>query len=158
MIKILNKLFYILKNILLPILLVATIYIVTYMFHRLDKEVFGANFMEFVSVIAPFVLLLILIITNIFLKQISVKNNFFYNVTSFIVMLTIFIFCYRSLFDQNMILWHKYTYNINFNYFSDQIAVIKVLLYCLSVSNILIMIDGYIKDEKEVKKGKKIKK
>ena len=160
MVKLLNKLFYFLKNLMLPILLSLTIYIIIYMFKRLEKEVFGDSLMEFLSVIAPFIILLILSIINAFLTQKNVTNNIFYNITSFIVMLVIGIFCYRALLDKNMYLWHKYGYNINFNYFADQIAPIKVMLYGLSFANVILMIDGYIKDNevKEVKNKNKTKK
>lgn len=150
MIKILNKLFCILKNIMLPLVLTVTIYIVTYMFQRLDKEMFGKDLLEFLSLLAPFLILIILSIVNYAANQKNVSNNFFYNITSFIVMLTISVFCYRALFDKSMILWHKYGYNINFNYFSDQIAAIKVMLYGLSIGNVLLMIEGYIKSDKEI--------
>ena len=68
MIKILNKLFYILKNILLPIVFVCTLYIIVFMFKRLDKELLGANLGEFLKVIIPFILLIILSLINIFLN------------------------------------------------------------------------------------------
>jgi len=155
MIKLLNKLFYILKNILLPITFIATIYIITFMFQRLEKELFGANFMEFLATIFPYLLLMILYIINSFLNQKSVKDNFFYNITSFIVTLTISIFVYRALFDQNMYLWHKYAYDMNFNYFADQIAPIRIMLYGLSFSNIILIVNGYIKPEIENKKETK---
>ena len=159
MLKILNKLFYILKNIILPITFVATIYIITFMFKRLEKELFGANFMEFLSTVAPYLILMILYIINSFLNQKSVKDNFFYNLVSFFVLVTIFIFCYRGLFDQNMYLWHKYSYNMNFNYFADQLAPIKVMLYGLSLANVFFMVNGYIKEEIEEKKvNKKVNK
>lgn len=149
MIKILNKLFYILKNILLPIVFVCTLYIIVFMFKRLDKELLGANLGEFLKVIIPFILLIILSLINIFLNINKVKDNLYFNITSFLVMLTISVFCYRALFDKNMFLWHKYGYNINFNYFSDQIASIKVMLYCLSLANILLIIkDKFVKEKK----------
>jgi len=148
--KILNKLFYYLKNIMLPFLLIATIYIIMFMFQRLEKDIFGANLMEFVAVIAPYVILLILIVINMFLDQKSVKDSLFYNITSFLVMVTITIFCYRAIMDKNMYLWYKYGYNLNFNYFADQIATIKLMLYGLSFANIILMVKGYIKEEVEV--------
>ena len=140
MTKILNKLIYILKNILLPLTFIATIYITVFMFKRLEKDIFGANLFEFLKVVIPFIILLILILVNSFLNIKIVKDNIFYNLTSFIVLITISIFCYRALLDQNMFLWHKYGYNINFNYFSDQIASIQVMLYGLSLANILLII------------------
>ena len=155
MIKILNKLFYILKNIMLPLLLTVSIYIVTYMFQRLDKEMFGKDLPEFISIVIPFLILIVLYIINFALNQKNVSSNLFYNITSFIIMLTIGVFCYRALFDKSMILWHKYGYNINFNYFSDQIASIKVMLYGLSIGNVLLMIEGYIKPEIEEEKKEK---
>lgn len=158
MTKILNKLFRILHIIMLPILLVATIYIVMFMFQRLEKEIFGANFTEFLGVIFPYLLLIILNIINMFLKQNNVKDNLFYNTTAFLVMIVITVFCLRALFDQNMFLWHKYGYNMNFNYFSDQIAPMKVMLYGLSIANVVLMIDGYIKSNNKSEKNLKVKK
>lgn len=153
MTKILNKLIYILKNILLPLTFIATIYITVFMFKRLEKDIFGANLFEFLKVVIPFIILLILILVNSFLNIKTVKDNIFYNLTSFIVLITISIFCYRALLDQNMFLWHKYGYNINFNYFSDQIASIQVMLYGLSLANILLIIkDKLIVDKKVNKK------
>lgn len=152
MTKILNKLIYILKNILLPLTFIATIYITVFMFKRLEKDIFGANLFEFLKVIIPFIILLILILVNSFLNIKTVKDNIFYNLTSFIVLITISIFCYRALLDQNMFLWHKYGYNINFNYFSDQIASIQVMLYGLSLANILLIIKDKLSVDKKVNK------
>ncbi len=155
--KVLNKILYILKNILLPILMIVTIYIVALMFQRLKKELFGANFTEFISVIFPFFLLIILCLTNFIFEQNNVRNSLFYNVTSFFVMLTITYFCYRALFDKNMYFWYKYGYDINFNYFSDQIAPMKIMLYVLSFANIILMIEGYVKgNNNESKKKTKV--
>ena len=152
MTNILNKLIYILKNILLPLTFIATIYITVFMFKRLEKDIFGANLFEFLKVVIPFIILLILILVNSFLNIKTVKDNIFYNLTSFIVLITISIFCYRALLDQNMFLWHKYGYNINFNYFSDQIASIQVMLYGLSLANILLIIKDKLSVDKKVNK------
>ena len=152
MTKILNKLIYILKNILLPLTFIATIYITVFMFKRLEKDIFGANLFDFLKVVIPFIILLILILVNSFLNIKTVKDNIFYNLTSFIVLITISIFCYRALLDQNMFLWHKYGYNINFNYFSDQIASIQVMLYGLSLANILLIIKDKLSVDKKVNK------
>ena len=156
MTKILNKLIYILKNILLPLTFIATIYITVFMFKRLEKDIFGANLFEFLKVVIPFIILLILILVNSFLNIKEVKDNIFYNITSFIVLITISVFCCRALFDQNMFLWHKYGYNINFNYFSDQIASIQVMLYGLSLVNILLIIKDKLSiDKKNLNKTKR---
>lgn len=155
MIKILNKMFYYIKNLVLPFLLVVTIYIVMMMFQRLEKEPFGANFFEFLEVILPYIVLLILLLVNTFLRQDVVRNNLFYNLVSFMVVGTIGIFCYRAILDKNMLMWHKYKYDINFTYFTDQIAPMKVMLYLLSFSNVMLIIKGYFNNNKEKKKSKK---
>ena len=149
MTKIINKLLYILKNILFPITFIATIYIIIFMFKRLEKDIFGASLIEFIQIVLPFILLLILNLITIFLNTKEVKNNIFYNITSFLVMLVISVFCYRALMDKNMFLWYKYGYNINFNYFADQVAPIKVMLYGLSLSSILLMIKGKLEESKQ---------
>jgi len=157
MTKILNKFIFHLKNILLPVLLIATIYIVSFMFQRLGKDIFGENLLEFVEVIGPFVLLIILNLFNLVLNQKEVSENLYYNLTSFLVMVVIAIFCIRACFDSNMYFLHQYSYNINFNYFADQIAAIKVMLYGLSFGNIILMIANYIKVDEEETIDKKDK-
>ncbi len=153
MLKMINKLLYILKNIMLIGLLISTIYIIIFMFQRLEKEIFGANFLEFLGVVAPFLILLILYIINAFLNQKSVKNCLFYNITSFLVMVTIAFFCYRTFMDQNMYLWHHYNYGINFTYFADQIAPLKVMLYVLAFADVLLIVYGSLED-KEIEVSK----
>lgn len=155
--KILNKLFYIAKNILLPITLALTIYIIIFMFKRLEKEIFGSSFLEFLGIVFPYFLILILTVINSFLEHKNVKNNLFYNLTSFLVMFVILIFCYRAMFDKSMYMWHKYNYNINFNYFADQVAPIKVMLYGLSFANILLIIEHYLEKDKYLEESKEIK-
>ena len=147
MVKFLNKIILFLKNLMLPILLIFTIYIVSMMFQRLGKNIFGENMLEFIEVVAPFILLIILNILNLILKQKEVKDNFYYNITSLIVMIDITIFAYRACFDKKMYFIYQYSYGINFNYFADQIAAIKVMLYGLSFGNILLMIANYIRIE-----------
>lgn len=158
MIKLLNKLIFHLKNLILPIDLVATIFIVMNMFQRLGKDIFGSNLLEFIQIIFPFVLLLILWFINLIFKNESIKNNTFYNIVSILVVCTIFIFCYRAIMDENMLFWHKYGYKINFNYFSDQIGPIKVMLYGLSIADILFIISSMIKIDNDENKSKKVNK
>ena len=154
MIKLLNKLFFHLKNVILPIDLLATMYIVIFMFKRLDKVVFGPNFFEFMKIVLPFIVLFIIWLLNLLLNHEKIQNNTFYNITSMLVVCTIFIFCYRAIFDKNMLFWHKYGYKINFNYFSDQIAPIKVMLYGLSISNLLLIVNNKIKPDNIIDNNK----
>lgn len=163
MIKILSKILFHLKNIMLIILIPITFYIIGNMFDRLGKEILGENMLEFIGVLFPFVLLLIISFINLLARQKGVKENFYYNITSFLCMFVIGIFCFRALKDSNMYFLNKYAYHINFNYFSDQVAPIKVMLYGLSISNIILMISNAIKIEEpslneENSKSKKVNK
>lgn len=158
MVKILNRLCFHLKNIVLLITLFATIYIVMFMFKRLEKDIFGANLMEFISIVLPFLVFIIISLVNLFFKHESIKDNTFFNITSLIVSITIAIFCYRALMDQNMLFWHKYGYNMNFNYFADQLSAVKVMLYGLSIADIILIISGSIKIEEEKVNKKTINK
>ena len=161
MVKLLNRFCFHLKNIILLITLFATIFIIMYMFKRLEKDIFGANLTEFISIILPFLIFIIISIINLFHKQTNIIDNTFFNVTSLIVSLTIGIFCYRAIMDQNMVFWHKYGYKINFNYFADQLAAVKVMLYGLSLADIILIISGSIntedKDEQKMNKTNKKK-
>ena len=57
-----------------------------------------------------------------------------------------------------MIVLVRMGYDINFNYFADIIAPMRVLLYSLSAANILLMLTGMDLEaffSKDVKKNKK---
>ena len=77
---------------------------------------------------------------NFVLKQKAVTQNIFYNLTCFLGLGVILFAIYRTLCDKNMIVMLRMGYNINFNYFADMIAPMKVILYGLSVSNILLIL------------------
>ena len=158
MTKVLNRLCFHLKNIVILASLFATIYIVMFMFKRLEKDIFGANLMEFISIVLPFLVFIIISLVNLFFKHETVKDNIFFNITSLITSITIGIFCYRAIMDQNMLFWHKYGYNMNFNYFADQLAAVKVMLYGLSIADIILIISGSIKIEEEKVNKKLLKK
>ncbi len=154
MVKILSRLCFHLKNIIIFATLFATIYIIMFMFKRIEKDIFGANLMEFISIVLPFIVFLIISLINIFFKHDSIKDNTFFNITSLIASITIAIFCYRALMDQNMLFWHKYGYNMNFNYFADQLAAVKVMLYGLSIADVILVISSKIEEPNMNKKIK----
>ncbi len=133
--KILNGLFFILKWILLLSSFAVTFYIVLSMYDRVNK-----NLMESISLFIPYVLILILFMINIIFKQKSVSKNLFYNLTCCLVFATIIVVGIRSIMDKNMILNKIMGYGINFSYFNDFLAFMKILLYGLSVGNIFFMI------------------
>ena len=151
MVNIINKLFSFLKVILLLVSFVLVLYITMYMYYNLEKQPLGSDFMEFFSNLIPFVLLLIIFVINLVARQKSVNNSIFYNLTSVVVFAAIIFMGYRAMFDQNMVLWHKTDYHINFEYFADQLSQIKVMVYGLIGANVLLMIEGWLSKEKKVK-------
>lgn len=150
MINIINKLFMFLKILLLIVAFGLTLYIILYMYYSLGKQPFGNDLLDFVQNLIPFVLLLILYMLNIALKQKTVNDNIFYNITCFLVTVTILFIGYRAMCDQNMILWHKTDYHINFDYYADQLFQIKAMLYGLVIAN------GFLIGEHLLSKKKKV--
>ena len=149
MVKLLNTILSIVKMILLLTCFVFTFYIIVNMYRRLNKDLVTSigNFI-------PFVVLFILFSINFIFKQKSVNNNILYNVTCCLAFGMLLFCIYRALCDKNMIVFLRQGYDINFNYFADVIAPMKMILYGLSVSNILLILDGSKLLNKDVKKGK----
>jgi len=144
--KILNIMFDILKYVLLLGAFAITLFIIVRMNARLNK-----SFSSVISEFIPFLLIFILYVINIIFKQDSVNDNIFYNLTSCIVFLTILVVGYRAFADKNMVLNEKYGYGVDFNYFNTFIAYMKIMLYGLSVSNVLFMIHPKEKTSKKEK-------
>lgn len=134
MIKLINKLFLILKFLFLIVAFIMTLYVVMVMYKRLDK-----NIIESFSFVFPYILLIILFIINIVFRQNNVLNKLFYNITCTMVFSLIIFVAVRALFDKNMILNNIMGYGINLLFFSDFIVFMKFLLYGLCVSNLLFM-------------------
>lgn len=143
--RILNGLFFVIKWILLLSSFAITFYIILSMYDRVNKSL-----MEATSLFIPYVLILVLFMINIILKQKSVSKNLFYNLTCCLVFATIIVVGVRAITDKNMVLNQIMGYGINFSYFNDFLAFMKVLLYGLSIGNIFFMI--HEKEEPSVDK------
>ncbi len=141
--KIFNGLFYILKFILLIAAFGLTLFILIRMNTRLSKSM-----VSIIPELIPYVLLLIVFIINMLFKQEGVTKNLFYNLTCSLALFTIAFACYRAMFDSNLVLATKYGYNIDFNFFDNFIAYIKILIYGLIFVNILFMFK--YKEKKQV--------
>lgn len=135
MIKAINLLLNIVKMFMLLICFVGSFYIIVNMYRRLDKDLF-----ESIKNFVPFVFLFVMFSINFILKQKAVTQNIFYNLTCFVGLSMILFAIYRTLCDRNMIVMIRMGYNINFNYFADIIAPMKVILYGLGFSNILLIL------------------
>ncbi len=145
MLKIINGLLNVLKMIMLLVCFVLTFFIIIKMYQRLDKDFIGSipNFI-------PFILLFIMFAINFIFRQKQVNQNTFYNITCVLVFAMLGFCIYRTFCDKNMIVLTRLGYDINFNYFADVIAPMKVLLYGLTVSDLLLMLSGM--DFKKLKK------
>lgn len=117
-------------------------YIVLSMYSRVDKGI-----MEAIPIFLPFILLMIAFSINISLKQKSVNNNLFYNLTCCLVFVCICLVSLRAILDQNMVLNEIMGYNINFSYYGDFIVFMKMMMYGLLISNIIFIFTS--KKEKE---------
>lgn len=148
------------KHILLIISFVLTLYIIVYMYQRLDKSLTGS-----IRLFVPYLIIFILFCVNLVARQKGVLNNLFYNICCCLVFAVLCYCGYRAIFDKNMIMNERMGYNINFNYYSDVISPMKIMLYGLSVANICFMFRIKPKSEevakenseKEEKTNKKIR-
>ena len=151
--KIINGFLNVLKMFMLLACFVLTFFIVIKMYQRLEKDLFDSIF-NFI----PFVLLFILFCVNFIFKQKQVTQNTFYNIVCILVFSMLGFCIFRTFCDKNMIVLVRMGYNINFNYFADIIAPMRILLYSLSAANILLMLTGMDLEaifSKDVKKNKK---
>lgn len=123
-----------LKFLLLLIAFGLSFYIVLSMYSRVDKGI-----MEAIPIFLPYILLIILFSINISLKQKSVNNNLFYNLTCCLVFFCICLVSLRAILDQNMVLNEIMGYNINFSYYGDFIVFMKLMMYGLLLSDIIFI-------------------
>lgn len=146
MIKIINIMLSFLKVILLLVCFVFSFYIIINMYNRLEK-----NLMDSIYNFIPFFLLFILFSINFILKQKTVNSCLFYNLICCFVFALILLVVYRTFNDSNMIVMLRLGYNINFNYFADMIAPIRAMLYILCVCNVLLILEGFSFEKKDLK-------
>lgn len=132
--KILNWLFYFFSLFLLIASFAVTLFILVQMNRRLEK-----SFMTTINVFFPFGILLVLAMINMIFNQKSVRKNLFYNLTACIIFSTIVIVGARAIFDHRLIIGTLNSYNIDFNFFANFLPFMKIMLYGLSVANILLM-------------------
>lgn len=144
--KILSRLFYVLKYPLLIIAFALVLYGIIRTYQRLEKSL-----LESIPVFIPFALLLITYFVNLFFNKPVVKDNLFYNLTSVLALSVIIIIGLRAMLDTNMLLYHKYQVNYNPLYLSDNLSSIKLILYCLMASNVILMVSTVF-DKKEANK------
>ena len=121
-----------------------------YTFHYSKKNAFGNEFFEFFGTLLPFILVLMTFVLNYTLNISKVNSNVLFNVACTIALFSVVFIGARTLFDQIMIFWAKDGYNINFNYFANQVVHIKSLVYFIFVTNILLIIENKLNLKKEI--------
>lgn len=137
MVKILNMIFSFFKFLLLVCSFGVSFFIVLSMYNRVGKSMISS-----IPIFLPYVILLIFYTVNFSYHQTSVTKNIFYNITSCFVFFVICFVCFRSIFDQGMILNKLMGYGIDFSYFSDFIPFMQVLIYGLVIANFFLILGG----------------
>lgn len=140
--KILSKLFSFLKYVLLILAFAVTFYGLIITYKRLEKSLIDG-----IPVFIPFALVLILFIVDLFARKAKIGDNLLFNFTSIIVFTAIIIIGVRAKFDTNMLLYYKYKIDYNPLYFSDNLSSIKIILYCLAISNIFFLVKNLFQKE-----------
>lgn len=148
MTNILKKVLTTVNVLLLVISFLFVLYINVYQFFSLNSNPFGNDFFEFFSVLLPFVLLMCLYFINFVNNHYIVNNNITYKLISIFSLIVILFILYRSIFDDSLILWYKTNYHINFDYFNNHLIYIKLILYGLSLVNIIFIVDGILEKKK----------
>lgn len=113
-----------------------SVYITIGMSYRLGNSLFSG-----ILYLIPFIILLVIYVLNFVFKQDRINGNLFYILTSLLVYFVIIFVCIRTLADKGMVLNKVMGYGINFNYFSDFIVFMEVMLYGLIISNLLFMLN-----------------
>ena len=156
MTRILNGMFYFLKFILMISAFGSSLYVLILMYQRLNKNMF-----DLIKVFIPYIVLIILFIINIFFRQHSVTRNVFYNLTCCIVFATVTLLAFRARFDESMILIFKTSYHTNFDFFSDMLAFVNVMIYGLCIADVFLALSearfSFGRKPKKVEKNKNVK-
>ncbi len=142
--KILSKTFYIFKYLLFIVAFALVLFGIIKTYQRLDKSL-----AEAIPIFAPFALLFIVYIVNLFMKKDTISNNLFYNFVSFMVFVAIITIGYRAMFDTNMLLYEKYGVSYNTLFLADNLSFIKIMLYLLAFSNLLLIIASFLGKDKK---------
>ena len=99
----------------------------------------GKPLSDSMDIFFPFLFVFVIFLANLFIRNKSISENLFFNFVSVLVFSLIILICYRSMFDTNMLLYHKYDIKYNPSFFSDNLSAIKVMLYMLGASDIILL-------------------
>lgn len=142
---ILSKLFAFFKYILLVAAFGLVLYGIMMTYSRLEKSL-----VEAVNVFIPFGFVLITFLITLITQSKKIGNNLLFNFICCFVFSIIILICLRSMFDKNMILYHKYQMNYNSAFFADNLSAIEVMLYMIGAANVLLLISDFLTRKKKV--------
>ena len=119
--KIVNKILFYAKTILMLISFSLTMYI-----SLMKMDFMSSNILAIIPFFIPFLILLVLsVISIVFNKD---NDNILFNFVCILSFLAIIIISLRTLFDKNII---QYGTSINYNFFINQEIRMKLLLYLI---------------------------
>ncbi len=127
--KIINKILFYTKMVFLLITFTITLYI---LFMKMDS--FNLSFLSIFPMFIPLFLVLIAFVFSFFLNV--GNDNIFFNTACVLVLLSVIIIDYRTIFDSNIISKTKF----NFQYFDLSTLKIQIMLYLTFISHILLVI------------------
>lgn len=146
--KILSSFFCFLKYILLIAAFGLVFYGLMVTLGRLEKSI-----LDGVEFIIPFAILFILFIINLFVRSKKyISDNLLFNFVCCVVFAAIILVSLRAMYDSGMTLYDKYDINFNPAYFSDNLSVIKTMLYLLCFVNVSLLVCYFVDREKKTKK------
>lgn len=127
--KIINKVLFYTKIIFLLIIFTITLYI---LFMKIDS--YNLSIIAIFPLFIPLFLVLIVFVFSFFLNV--GNNNIFFNVACVVMLLSIILVDYRTIFDDNIISKSKF----NFQYFDLSTLKMQIMLYLAFISNVLLII------------------
>lgn len=147
--ELLCKIFSFLKYILLIVSFGLVFYGIINTYGRLEKPL-----TEAISIFVPFGVVLLLFLINLFTRSKYTSTSLLFNFVSVFAFVVIIIICLRSMFDTNMILFHRYGIDYNPSFFADNLSVICAMLYMIGASNFILLICDILDKDKKNKKHK----
>ena len=127
--KLINRILFISKIILLIIAFVVSLYI-----SLIKMDTYELSILSIVPLFLPLLLVLIAFVFSFFLN--IARENTLFNIVCILVLLAIIIIDYRTIFDKNIIS----NTIINLRFFDLEAGKIEIMLYLTFISNVLLII------------------
>ena len=127
--KLINRIWFISKIVLLSIAFVVSLYI-----SLIKIDTYELSILSIVPLFLPLLLVLIAFVFSFFLN--IAKENTLFNIVCILVLLAIIIIDCRTIFDKNIIS----NTIINLRFFDLAAGKIEIMLYLTFISNILLII------------------